>query len=191
MYKISDRWGKHSVNRIAIVGFRAVGKTTVGEVLAGLIGWNFADMDRILTERFGMSISEWVSLHGWESFRRKESELLQELSNLSRIVVATGGGIIERKLNVSLLEEKFYVVWLKADIKTVKKRIRSDKGSALNRPPLHGRDSISEVHYLLQKRAPLYQKVSNLTIFVENYLPSQIARIIDEKLQDTLNVPPV
>ena len=80
--------------RIALIGFRASGKSLVGKLLAEELNLSFVDMDERLVASFGRGIDQWVQAHGWESFRQAESELLEELSREQGLVVATGGGVV-------------------------------------------------------------------------------------------------
>ncbi len=166
------------INRLALVGFRATGKSTVAKRMSELLGWSFMDMDELFVKSAGMSISDWVSLNGWRAFRAKESELLRDISRGDSLVVATGGGIVEMECNRKLLSEKFFVVWLDASVETIVERIKSDKNSSVNRPPLMGSDSLIEIPEIMEKREALYRSVSNARILTDEISPNQISELI-------------
>ncbi|SFN07362.1 shikimate kinase [Thermodesulforhabdus norvegica] len=168
------------VVRIALVGYRATGKTTLGALVARRINWSFVDMDEMLTGRFGMSISSWVSKHGWDSFRKQESALLQELSQKRNLVVATGGGIVEDPKNRTLLRNAFFVFWLRAQPREISRRLVNDSSSTNNRPSLTGMGITEEVETVLKRREPFYRSVAHAVIDTDDSDPTGLAdRVIE------------
>ena len=169
---------------IALIGFRATGKSTVGEILALESGCGFIDMDRSLARDAGRDIAAWVRLHGWGSFRRAESGLLEILRQREGLIVATGGGVILDPLNREALRESFFTVWLKASQETIIARLNSDPDSPSTRPALSGLPPAEEIAKTLSERAPLYSEAANLVIETDEKSPDQIAREIYRILQD-------
>src|SRR5262249_7558447 len=96
-------------------------------------------------------------------FRRRESELLRELAQLDRHVIATGGGVVMQKTNRDVLRTNGWVVWLDADTDTLWNRIQADSTTAERRPALTvgGRE---EVEQLRQQREPLYRVCAHLRV---------------------------
>ncbi|MCU0588088.1 MAG: shikimate kinase [Syntrophobacteraceae bacterium] len=162
--------------RIAIIGFRATGKSLLGRKLAARLGWSFVDMDDELVASLGMSIQEWVELHGWEAFRREESRLLADLAGRDRLVVATGGGVVLEPGNRTTLRESFEVVWLRARQTTILSRIRSDDRSAGYRPPLTSLPLEQEIEVILKERLPLYAETADHALEVDGLAPEAIAQ---------------
>jgi len=78
--------------RVALIGFMGCGKSTVGPILAGLLGYSFVDTDDLVVERAGIPIPEIFRRHGEPAFRRMETQALAELTLRSAVVIATGGG---------------------------------------------------------------------------------------------------
>jgi shikimate kinase len=78
--------------RVALIGFMGSGKSTVGRLIAGRLGWLFVDLDMVIEEHAGMPIPELFAARGEAGFRALESRCLAELSSRERIVVAAGGG---------------------------------------------------------------------------------------------------
>jgi shikimate kinase len=179
MWMINDGWrgkihssqGKEPTarmkSRIALIGFRATGKSFLGRGLAQGSGWAFVDMDDELVASLGMSIDQWVKLHGWESFRREESRLLSALALRDRVVVATGGGIVLDPANRALLRAAFHVIWLKASRETILSRILGDDRSAAFRPPLTGLPLETEIETVLEERLPLYAETAHHSVEVD------------------------
>src|SRR5581483_8052208 len=85
--------------RIALIGYRGSGKSTVAQELAARLGWTWLDADTVLEERAGCTIHEMFLREGESAFREREAALLVELCALPRLVLATGGGVILREDN--------------------------------------------------------------------------------------------
>jgi shikimate kinase len=163
---------------IALIGFRATGKSTVGRILAEKLGRIFIDMDQHLIASAGREISCWVKLEGWDSFRKAESELLRTLISREGLVVATGGGIILDPQNRRILNEHFFTTWLKASVETIFCRTNSDPGSCAARPPLSELPLRDEIKKVLSERRPLYAAAANLEIDTEKKTAEEIAEQI-------------
>jgi shikimate kinase len=162
---------------IALIGFRATGKSTVGQILARKLGMEFVDMDQRLTSEAGRDIATWVQQDGWDSFRRSESSLLVIISEQKGLVVATGGGIILDPQSRGLLREHFFTVWLKATPQTIYARLGSDPGSPRTRPSLSELPMKQEIVRVLSEREPLYTQVAVIEIDTEG---KDSIRIADE-----------
>jgi shikimate kinase len=160
-----------------LIGYRGTGKTTVGELLAERIGWNFVDADVHLEAKFGKTIKEIFAVDGEASFRDKETLVVRELCNRERCVVGTGGGIVLRDENRALLREMGYAVWLKASVPTIAARIQADPTTAARRPNLAG-GGISEIEEMLRIRESLYRSCANLEIDTEGQSPQSIVETI-------------
>lgn len=165
-------------SKIALIGFRATGKSVVGRLLAEKLSWSFVDMDDQLVAGMGMNIDAWVKLHGWTSFRREEARILRDLAQHDQVVLATGGGVILASENRELLHSEFHVIWLKAGKETIISRILSDDRSAVYRPPLTELDLESEVEVVLGERLPLYEATAHLTIQVDQLDPQEVVSAV-------------
>ena len=80
--------------KVILTGYRATGKTSIGKILADLLGFDFIDTDLAIEKRQGESIAEMVGRGGWDLFRRKEEDMLLELCRRRNIVIASGGGSV-------------------------------------------------------------------------------------------------
>ena len=164
---------------IALIGFRATGKTAVGKILAQRLNRIFLDMDEHLTVSAGREIACWVRLEGWNSFRQAESELLKTISTRGGLVVATGGGVILAPENRRLLKDSFFSVWLKANTETIHSRIISDPRSCSTRPPLSELPLEDEIRKLLTEREPFYSDTADVEIVTQGKsLPEVASEII-------------
>ncbi len=162
---------------IVLTGFRATGKSTVGRLVAEALSYRFLDTDQEITRRLGMSVAEVVHRHGWSRFRQEEAALLGELSMWSQVVIATGGGAIEHQKAWQALRGHSFVVWLDADVATIKSRIASDVVSSNQRPALltGSASARHEASLLMERRAPLYAAGSDLRFDTTTMLPAKVA----------------
>jgi shikimate kinase len=161
---------------IVLVGMMGAGKSTVGRRLAGRLGCQFMDADRVLEERMGVSIATMFDLEGEAVFRDRESALLAELVNENVSVLATGGGVVLSDANRTLLQDRAWVVYLRASAIDLWIRTRRDT----SRPLLRGSDARARVTELLTQRAPLYEAVSHCTVDTGR---QPVERVVDQILQ--------
>lgn len=166
---------------IALVGFRGVGKSTVGRLLAARTGWSFLDMDALLVESFGRDISEWVGEHGWDAFREEESKLLATLALRKNLVLATGGGVILRCENREALKKNLFVAWLHATPETTLARLREDPQSPGLRPALTSLPLKEEIERVLIERLPLYRESADQEFPTDDASPDELATLIHDK----------
>ncbi|MDH4319223.1 MAG: shikimate kinase [Desulfobulbaceae bacterium] len=169
--------------RVVLTGFRATGKTTVGQALARELGYDFLDTDQELTTRMGCSIAEHVERHGWDSFRELEKSLLVELCSREELVISTGGGAITHREPWERLAEDSLVVWLRADAETICSRMTTDLKSNSQRPSLTGANPVDEVLDLLKKRTPLYLAGSHIALDTEGMSVARLVSRIKNQLE--------
>jgi shikimate kinase len=162
--------------KIILVGYRATGKSSVGRLLAERLNLGFIDTDEVLTARHG-EISELVRERGWEYFRARERELLEELADMREAVISTGGGAVLHQDIWPRLKETALVVWLTSDLETIIKRLESDAASESQRPSLTGSDIQVEAAKVLAEREPLYRKTSHLQVDSTKALADVVSEI--------------
>jgi shikimate kinase len=150
-----------AVNRIALIGLRATGKTTLGRAVAARLGWAFADADDVVEAIAGQSIASIFATHGEAKFRDLEADAIAQLCGRDRIVVATGGGAVLRPETRSRLKSTCQVVWLTADIATMLDRLAADAGSPGRRPSLTGLPMRDEIERLKTQRESLYRDTAH------------------------------
>lgn len=140
---------------IYLIGMRASGKTTVGRALAAELGCVLLDTDALVTEASGCSIEAIVAEHGWDHFRRLESEALSRAAALPGKVVATGGGIVLAAENRELMYKTGVSFYLAADAGLLVGRLLRDPNHA-QRPALTALDLHDEIATVMTEREPLY-----------------------------------
>lgn len=170
------------IRRMALIGYRASGKSTLGPLIARALGWAFVDMDEVLSASLGGSIAAHVERSGWESFREQEARLLQELSRQDRIVVATGGGVVEREENRRCLRIDFFTVWIRCSPETLARRLTEDPKTVTMRPSLTGVDVVSETLEVLSRRNPWYEASAHLVLDADEAVPEELAKAVTRAL---------
>ena len=145
---------------IFLVGLMGSGKTTVGRALARKLNKRFIDSDHEIEARTGVSIPVIFEIEGEVSFRQREADVIRDLTALSDIVLATGGGAILNPDSLRYLHERGTVIYLRAGINSILQRTRNDK----NRPLLRTADPRKKLEELEAQRHPLYQQAAHLVI---------------------------
>ncbi len=143
-------------DRVALIGLRGAGKSTLGRIAAGRLGWSFVELNREVERQSGMSVAEILALYGQEGLRRREQAMLRELiGRAGPMIVATGGGIVAEPLTFDLLLASFVTVWLKAAPEEHMARVRQ-QGDL--RPMADDRAAMAELRTILESREPLYAR---------------------------------
>ena len=161
-----------------LVGYRCTGKSSVGRLLAKSMAWTFVDMDHELVTEAGMPIEEMVDSRGWKYFREREGKLLQRLSQATKQVISTGGGVVTVPENIAIMRDSGKVVWLHASPDTIAARMEEDSNTAGQRPPLHGNDSVVEIEEILAERLPLYDEAMNLQVETDDLSVEEVSESI-------------
>lgn len=143
-----------------LVGLMGAGKTTVGRTLAKRLQLEFFDSDKEIEARTGVSIPTIFEIEGEAGFREREARMIQQLSELSGCVVATGGGAVLRKENRENMKRNGFVVYLDALPHTLWERVRHDR----NRPLLQVVDPLLKLRELHAQRDPLYREVADFVV---------------------------
>jgi len=154
---------KYNINKelVVLVGPMGAGKTTIGKILAKELGFEFYDSDREIERRCGANIPWIFDVEGEAGFREREAGVIEELSGLKNIVLATGGGAMMRQDNRLQVAGKGFVVYLKTSVEQQYKRTHKDR----NRPLLQGeRDPFQVLAELYSMRDPIYREVADLVV---------------------------
>lgn len=139
------------------------GKSTAGRKMASLLKWSYSDIDRLVEESEGCSVSDVFSFKGESYFREAESEVLRSLSTRSRIVVSCGGGTPCTRENMELMKSTGIVIYLKLPVETLTERLHKSKTV---RPLIHGvgkEEMTTRVEALLESRTFWYE-MADLTV---------------------------
>ena len=145
---------------IYLVGLMGAGKTTIGRQLAKSLGLPFYDSDKAIEESTGVDIPTIFEFEGEQGFRDREQKMLQQLTELKGIVLATGGGAILREENRKLLKENGIVIYLQCSIDRIMERTRRDT----QRPLLKTADPKERIEQLYKEREPLYLNCADLVV---------------------------
>jgi len=163
---------------IFLVGPMGAGKSTVGRQLAKSLDKQFLDCDRELEERTGASISLIFELEGEEGFRRRERDMLDELTSRSDIVLATGGGAVLDSDNRTRLRSRGFAIYLDAPLDLLAERTSRDRG----RPLLDTPDPRATLGRILHERDPLYRQVADLVVKTNQGTAKYVVREIVKHL---------
>ncbi len=165
------------MSRIALIGGRGSGKSTVGPLVAEWLGWRFIDADVVLEEKAGKSIAEIFKDDGEAAFRVLEHDNIVWLLEESEIVLATGGGAILRETTRNNLKSECFVIWLDASAETCWQRIQADPLTAARRPNLTASGGFEEVARTLAERRGFYEATAHLRVDA-NESPETVANTI-------------
>ncbi len=163
--------------RLFLVGYRATGKTTVGSLVARSLGWGFIDADRYLEAECGRTVRDLFRDEGEAGFRDRESAVLEKLATAEvwdDQVVSTGGGIVIRPANRTLLRRGF-VARLSASAATIHARMTADAATGGARPNLTPGGGLAEVESLLATREAWYREVADVSVETEGRSPEDVA----------------
>jgi shikimate kinase len=136
------------------------GKSTVGRQLARALGRDFFDSDKEIEKRTGVSISWIFEMEGESGFRAREQKVIDDLSQLKEIVLATGGGAVLSDDTRRVLRSRGHVIYLSASPDQLFRRTAKDK----SRPLLQTDNPKQQIIDLLTERAPLYQSVADIEL---------------------------
>ena len=159
---------------VFIVGPMGAGKSSIGRQLALMLGYLFVDSDQEIESRTGADIPWIFDVEGEEGFRQREEVVIDQLTQDSNIVLATGGGSIIRKKNRSCLAERGVVVYLKVSLEQQLKRTAKDK----NRPLLQTQNPREVLEQLISVRGPLYEEIADFVLDTNSRSVKEVAKEI-------------
>jgi shikimate kinase len=147
---------------IVLIGFMGSGKTTVGRELHHRLGYPLVDMDQMIEQRVGKSITTIFAEQGEAAFREMETAVLLELalSDRQQRIISTGGGVVGSEENREILKRMGYVVWLDAPVQVIAERTAKSR----TRPLLLDENPEEKIRDLMAKRQPLYQETAHLKL---------------------------
>ncbi len=162
---------------VILCGMMGAGKTTIGIKIAERSRLRWYDTDELIVDKHG-KISDIFEYYGEAHFRKLETEIVKDLAKKDDLVISTGGGLVLKKENNQLLQQNGKIVFLRATLETLAKRLKVDG----NRPLLQTstesiRDRLSR---LLSERTPVYEHAADYIVDVDGKTPEQIAEEIIE-----------
>ncbi len=170
----------HSKANIFLVGMMGAGKTTVGRQLAKRLKRRFVDSDHEIEARTGVHIPLIFEIEGEAGFRRREAQVLADLTQEDNLVLATGGGAVLDPVNRANLANNGLVVYLCVPPAMLWERLRLDK----KRPLLQVADPLSRLQELHAQRDPLYREVADLVVEGSSNNSHHLVQQIERELQE-------
>lgn len=164
---------------IYLIGPMGAGKSSVGKVLALLTGFTLYDTDHEIMARTGVKISWIFEIEKEAGFRRREAEIIDELTRSDGIILSTGGGCVVTPINRDNLKKNGIVVYLQVNLKEQLRRTKRTE----TRPLLEVSDPKAKLIELNTAREPLYEEIADLTIKTSNKKPIDIAKEIISKIK--------
>lgn len=166
-----------TAENIYLIGLMGAGKTTIGRQLAKALTVPFYDSDKAIEESTGVDIPTIFEFEGEEGFRDREQKMIQKLTQMQGIVLATGGGVILREENRKLLKDNGYIVYLQCSVDRILERTRRDT----QRPLLKTDNPKERLQVLFEQRQALYLSCADFKIDT-GVLKSKtvVSRILEE-----------
>lgn len=147
-------------NKIFLIGPMGAGKSSVGKYLASQLQLHFYDTDEEIEKRTGVDIGWIFDVEGEIGFRRRETAVIEELTQLSNIVLATGGGSVIEEENQELLRSRGIIIYLEVSLAHQETRTLNDS----RRPLLRVSDRPKMLEKLQAEREPIYAKLADLKV---------------------------
>jgi shikimate kinase len=168
---------------IFLVGPMGAGKSTIGRTLSEMVNLEFLDSDSVIEQRTGADIAWVFDVEGEEGFRKREEAVIDDLTAMNGIILATGGGAVKNANNRRHLASRGIVVYLETSVEKQFARTGRDK----RRPLINNDTPLETLEKLSKEREPLYREVSDIVVKTDDLSARTIAqKIIDEieKLKD-------
>jgi shikimate kinase len=167
---VTSRFKQEKPRRIVLTGFMGSGKSTVGPLVARRLGWTFRDVDEVIEAEAGATIAEIFKREGEAAFREREHAAIARLASCDALVLALGGGAIEREATRTLLlnDPATLLVHLEVQLATTLARC---SGTEQARPVLADQANLAARY---ERRLPLYRS-AHVSIAVDALTPEQVA----------------
>jgi XRE family aerobic/anaerobic benzoate catabolism transcriptional regulator len=184
---LSDTFGR-SLNatrssRIALIGLRGAGKSTIGLLLAEHLGIPFVELDREVEREVGMTLAAVFDLYGQAGFRRLERKALDRVvADNPKMVLAIGGGLVSDAASYEQLLATCFTVWLRATPAEHMQRVIAQGDM---RPMADNRESMADLRRILSGREPLYGK-ADLQLVTSDRTPGQCVALLAAQLPAAL-----
>lgn len=148
-------------NLVFLVGFMGCGKTTLGKKVAQKTGYSFIDLDELITQQIGISITQYFDTFGEAAFRKIESETLHNLKEEKDAIIATGGGTPCHLDNMDWMNKHGKTIYIKLSPKALLSRLSQTEIET--RPLLKGKSNEELLEFItskLEERAPFYNQAT-------------------------------
>ena len=168
---------------IVLIGFMGTGKSTISEFLKTAFAMDVIEMDQIIAEREGMSISDIFEVYGEQYFRDLETNLLIEMQSRTNVVISCGGGTPMRECNVVEMKKNGRVVLLTAKPETILDRVKDSH----DRPLIENNKTVSFIAELMEKRREKYEAAADIVIETDGKDELQICEELIHRLRQMDN----
>ncbi len=167
----------HLTKKVALLGIRGAGKSTLGRALAQSLRVRFVELDELIAKKAGMSLSTIFEMHGEAYFRKVEREALREILEAKEpVVIATSGSLVTDIESYRLLRENAITIWLKARPKDHWDRVVAEGDG---RPMSGRRDAMQELQALFDSRKTLYQQASHVVDTTTQSIPELVQSLTE------------
>jgi XRE family aerobic/anaerobic benzoate catabolism transcriptional regulator len=154
--RVALRAGTDRARRIALVGLRGAGKSTLGRMLAQHLGWPFIELDRRVEEDYGASIPDLIEMAGTATFRRQERNALEQvIAEHNAAIITTAGGIVANSETYALLLRHTHTIWIKARPEEHMSRVMAQGDF---RPMAQNRQAMTDLVAILEARRADYAR---------------------------------
>ena len=168
-----------NLNNIYFIGLMGAGKTTIGRMLSKQLDKEFYDSDVEIERRTGVKIPLIFELEGEDGFRKRETMALEELCQLSDMIMATGGGAVLMPENRKLLKDSGKIIYLRGKVNDLYQRTRHDK----TRPLLQGGNMKQKLERLYLERDPIYTSLADYIVDTGAQSALEITSYIEDLLK--------
>ena len=168
---------------IVLIGFMGAGKSTISEFLKTAFAMDVIEMDQIIAEREGMSISDIFEVYGEQYFRDLETNLLIEMQSRTNVVISCGGGTPMRECNVVEMKKNGRVVLLTAKPETILDRVKDSH----DRPLIENNKTVPFIAELMEKRREKYEAAADIVIETDGKDELQICEELIHRLRQMDN----
>ena len=168
---------------IFLIGFMGTGKTTIANCLSRKLDRKVVEMDQIISERAGMSISDIFKTYGEQHFRDLETGLLVEMQSGMPVIVSCGGGTPMRECNVREMRKSGRIVLLTAKPETILERVKNNH----DRPLLENNKNVAYIKELLEQRREKYEAAADLIIETDEKTADQICEEMLSRLRKDIS----
>ena len=170
-----------TLKNIVLVGPMGSGKTTVGRRLAHKLNQDFFDTDHEIIDKTGVTIDHIFDIEGEEGFRERESKILENLCQMSNIILATGGGIVLLPKNREILKNTGMVVYLSSSLDQLLRRTTKSKTRPLLENSTDRRKTIAEI---VEARDVFYREVASIFVDTTGKKLYEIINIIKREVKN-------
>ena len=164
-------------DNIILIGMPGVGKSTIGVVLANVLGYQFVDADLLIQEAEGKLLSELIEENGTDGFIEIENRVNSQIQT-HRSVIATGGSVIYGKEAMEHLKSIGTVVYLKQNLRVLQRRLRNLKGRGV---VLKEGQTLADLY---KERTVLYEKYADITVDQYKQTIQQTLKAVQEALKE-------